>query len=388
MPAGRRILILVSVALGLTGCRAAGTGSLSLTPRPSLTDPSFDLARFVAEHNRNAQGIVTLTSEPSITVASAWHRPFPVSGHMAVERPRNFDLDLSVEGTKVADIGSNSDEFWFWVINKNKNDDKLLYWCNYEDLPSSNLAVTYQPDWIIDALGLRPISPEEAKLIRVSNGPETGTTRLSFPTTSDQGEPCSREMIVSTRDRRLKKLLVWSVKPKTLIAEASPGDYKEFSGGAGSSASHENYLVPQKLKLDWKREQLVLDATLKNIKLNQLDPERSAIIFVEPKIPGYQRKNLAQATGGIRPGRKTNTRNTIPPPESQDGVRLGRPAPMSDDESSTGSVGSATARDPSDDGTYTTFDEPVGAAPSRPPIARNFSSNDRYVPPGYGMTPQ
>ena len=41
--------------------------------------------------------------------------------------------------------------------------DKSIYWCNYDELDSSPLAVTYQPDWIIEALGLKPISAEEAK---------------------------------------------------------------------------------------------------------------------------------------------------------------------------------------------------------------------------------
>ena len=60
--------------------------------------------------------------------------------------------------TVEADIGSNEEEFWFWV----HNDEKRIYWCNYDELESSSLGVTYQPDWIIGALGLKPITPEEA----------------------------------------------------------------------------------------------------------------------------------------------------------------------------------------------------------------------------------
>ena len=79
---------------------------------------------------------------------------------MALERPRNFRLQLTHFNDSKADIGSNDEEFWFWVLNPK---DRSIYWCNYDDLESSSLAVTYQPDWIIDALGLKPISPEEAE---------------------------------------------------------------------------------------------------------------------------------------------------------------------------------------------------------------------------------
>ena len=79
-------------------------------------------------------------------------------------RPRNFKLELiSHMGQTKADIGSNDEEFWFWVQN---DDDRSIYWCNYDDLESSALAVTYQPDWIMEALGLKPITPEEAASIR------------------------------------------------------------------------------------------------------------------------------------------------------------------------------------------------------------------------------
>ncbi len=64
-----------------------------------------------------------------------------------------------------------------------QNDEKKIYWCNYDDLDSSAVAVTYQPDWIIEALGLKPISPEEAAKIKVGVGDVRGTTTLVFPAT-------------------------------------------------------------------------------------------------------------------------------------------------------------------------------------------------------------
>ncbi len=64
-----------------------------------------------------------------------------------MERPRNFKLEIVARsGRTKADIGSNDEEFWFWVDN---DKDKSINWCRYEDLESSAVPVTYQPDWII-----------------------------------------------------------------------------------------------------------------------------------------------------------------------------------------------------------------------------------------------
>src|SRR5262249_48320872 len=153
-----------------------------------------------ADHNRNAERIQSLEAKPAITVAMTRRTPFHVDGRMALERPRNFKLELSHFGTTKADIGSNSDEFWFWVSSEQ---DKSIYWCNYADVESSALGVTYQPDWIIEALGLKPIPPEDAPRIQLEEGPYPTTTTLVFPTTRKQGESYSRVMIVSNRERRI-----------------------------------------------------------------------------------------------------------------------------------------------------------------------------------------
>ncbi len=133
MRVGRRFILAIALALGSVGCRAAGTGSLSLHPRPLLQPGALDVETFIAEHNRNAERIQSLEAKPSIKVASRLNK-VPVDGRMALERPRNFRLELSSLGTSKADLGSNDDEFWFWVSNR---DDPSIYWCKYADLESS-----------------------------------------------------------------------------------------------------------------------------------------------------------------------------------------------------------------------------------------------------------
>ncbi len=378
MTVGRRIWLLMAIALGLTGCRAAGTGSLSPNPRPGLAHKSFDLDEFVADHNRNAEGIESLEASPSIGVKLE-RKSYAVSGRLAIERPRNFELELSHLAGKKGDIGSNDQEFWYWIANPEQPN---IYWCRYDELESSELPVTYQPDWIIEALGMKSITPEEAAMIQVKSGFEPGTTILIFPAVRNQGEPYTREMIVSTSERRIKKLLIFSVNNRKLIAEALPSNYQAYPAGAAGAASQTTYVLPQILKLDWKREQLSLDVTLKYVKLNQFDHSRSAEMFVEPEMPGYRRQNLADMSRGSRPERRPTTRETIPPPDARNGVRLGQPAPLRDDEPVVPNLGRRRARPApeSDQSPLPTFDELVGApsprAPSSgPPQTAMFSTS-------------
>ena len=110
MRLGRRLCLLMAMALGSIGCRAAGTGSLSLNPRPSpIQEPLVDLDQFVAEHNRNAALIQSLEASPAIKVAMPRRPEFPLEGRMALDRPRNFRLELFSHKDSKADIGSNAE---------------------------------------------------------------------------------------------------------------------------------------------------------------------------------------------------------------------------------------------------------------------------------------
>ena len=123
-------------------------------------------------------------------------------GRLGMVRPRNFKLELSAGGQTRGNIGSNDEEFWFWVQN---DEDRSIYWCKYDDLESVALAVTYQPDWIVESLGLRTITPEEADSIRVEKTDDPKLSAVVFPPSKSRGEAYQRMMIVSNYTRRVKE---------------------------------------------------------------------------------------------------------------------------------------------------------------------------------------
>ena len=252
----------------------------SLNSEPAAGHTVLDVDKFIAEHNQNADLVQSMTAKPTIRVAGKVRHQ--ADGQLAVVRPRNFKLVLKSMGQPKADIGSNDEEFWFWV----QGEDKAVYWCNYSDLESSSLAITYQPDWIVEALGLKPISSAEAAHIKVrENDPDT--TKLIFPPTKSGSETYTRMLIVSNHTRRIKEHRIYAGNLQTLLAQATVNQYKDFDVESSDRGVRDTCYLPESVRLDWKREQLVLDVALQDVKLNQFEPSRTALLFTEPEVPGY-----------------------------------------------------------------------------------------------------
>ena len=233
MHVGRRIWLLVAVA---SAWPAAGPPTRARSPScrdavpPPCRSTSTNSSPSTTGTPRRSRA-----SRPSRRSRCRWvERDGSSCGRQRPPGARaapNFKLEVQAQGMPKADIGSNAEEFWFWVANPEK-DLKWIYWCNYRDLETSDLPVTYQPDWIIEAMGLKPISPQEAATIKVGRGTDAGTTLLTFAATRNRGGPYVREMEVSNSDRRIKKLRIFS--------ESAEGPDRGGAVGRFQGVSHRN----------------------------------------------------------------------------------------------------------------------------------------------------
>jgi hypothetical protein len=336
-------LLAILAILGACGCKTASTNSIAHTRPPQFRpQPTFDLDEFVAEHNENSERIRSLEARPAISVKigpPGQRQEGAVDGRLALERPRNFKLELYHIRSTVADIGSNDKKFWFWFQNRK---DKSVYYCDYAELDSTSLAITYQPDWIVEAMGLKAITAEEAAGIKVRPGPQPGTTVLSFPPSRSGGQTYSRVMLVSDLTRKVQELRVIAADGRTLIAQATIKKYRAFpvarpgsNVSQAASAAGESCSLPEDVLLEWKREMLALDVVLKEVKLNSpLGPDRRAALFVEPAPSGYARVNLAEVARQKPSEGSTAVRETMPAPEARSRARLGPPLQIRQEETS------------------------------------------------------
>lgn len=117
--------------------------------------------------------------------AKANGQPVGVGGMMLCQKPRNFRLQAKLVGQPAVDIGSNNDEFWYWI---SKNEPPYLFHCSYEALArGTKIPFPFQPDLVVAALGLSKYDPN--KRYELKAPPRANYYELIETTTSPQGQP-------------------------------------------------------------------------------------------------------------------------------------------------------------------------------------------------------
>lgn len=326
------LLVLTALLLG-AGCRAAGTSALPPTSDPVAVRPVPTAETVISRLNSNARLVQSLKAEPSITVvvtSGKRKEQHPLNGLLGMERPRNFRLELlapTLTQSKEADIGSNEEGFWFWV---KRSKEKEVYVCRYSDTGDSPLAAAFQPDWIVEALGLREIPAEEAAdyAIRRGEPPATNTLVLTRRLRTPAGESYMKMLIVDAATGVLREHRLYAGDQKTMLARAvvPPGHYQRVAvsarpeEGVGATA----VVLPTKIQLSWVKEQLDL---IVDVGKPEINPALPAGLFTEPttSFKGYTRVDISGPAGTA--GRATTTiRETRPAPPA--GVQLHEPEPL------------------------------------------------------------
>ena len=326
--------ILASATCSAVGCRAVGFNNPSKNGFTGNVPASMTVEEAVAAINQNAQAVNGLKAKTSITASVGGRKlaPFRIAatGDMQFERERNFRLQLEVMHKPIADLGSNSEGFWFWFDNRS---DPALYTCKYEPggrIPAG-VPLTLQPDWIIEAMGLREITESEAQSMTIRRGQQPGTDELFGTWQTAGGENYLRKLVLNSSTKRIIEYQLIAPDRKTVITKAQPSyDPTKRTEGASS--------IPSRIKLTWVREEMELDVTLSRVDPNPSFEKHRAIAFAEPEMAGFERRDLAamSASSAGRSGQTTIRESRPIPPagsaRSADGsatrVRLGAPAPI------------------------------------------------------------
>ena len=119
-----------------------------------------------------------------------------LGGWMMCQKPRNFRLQAKVIGQPAVDIGSNNDEFWYWI---SKNEPPYLFHCSYEALGrGAKVPFPFQPDMVVTALGIAPYDPAKKYELNAPRG--KNYFELIERTTAPQGQAI-QNVVVFNRNR-------------------------------------------------------------------------------------------------------------------------------------------------------------------------------------------
>lgn len=313
--ATRHACLILAASLAMSGCA-------TLKPRdrrPPITPPdpvaTLRAEEVISRVNRNAELIQTIQADPYISAKSPEGNG-QLSGWMHFERDRNFRLKLkatSLPGV-VADLGSNNGGFWFWMKS---NANKEAYVCDYDSTGNTPVPTTFQPDWIVESLGLRVIPEEDTKEIDVQEG--TGENADAYVLTqrriTGSGQKFYKQTIVDKSNGRIREHKLLG-PDKAVMARAVIEQYQSIPLGTGEESGASSVIIPEKFRLYWTQEQLELQIALSRAKVNS--PINTAL-FQQPDFSRdyrvYKVVNLREAMG-VGDDSITAVRTTKPPADS------------------------------------------------------------------------
>jgi hypothetical protein len=248
----------------------------------------------IASLNDNARRIQSLESK-DVDLTCTQGQSVNLRAFMACQKPRNFRLRGQVVNNTIVDMGSNGQEFWWWI---GKADPPYLYHCTYEDFSriQGRIQLPFQPDWVIEALGMSEFDPGKNYQLLPGRG---NTFELIENTLSPQGKP-------------VRKITVLAKMPNNQI-QVTAHVLKDDQGREICSAyvtQHQrdhatNAVVPRVVELRWPAEQIKMKMVINQVEVNrELQTQGTVALFTRPflkDVPNYDLlRGLEPSNGGLR----------------------------------------------------------------------------------------
>lgn len=272
---GSHLLIAGMAALAvLPGCRTLNLTSPNRLDRPGAEQRRLSPAasQIVEKWSDNAAKVQTLKAQPTVKLTSVdGRRRFSggVSGRLAMERPRNFKLDLSTNFGQVADIGSNDEMIWFWV----KDGTEGVYLARYTEDGQPSAPLNIDPQWVMEAMGLQVTSPERIAKLDIRRDPATRHMIFSERREGPAGERWIKETEMDAAGDIVAHRLIEDQTSRKLIASAEIEGWQTIALPRDTAdpapASGDTVLLPEKIKLFWALDQLTIEVRLHNPQINQ-----------------------------------------------------------------------------------------------------------------------
>jgi hypothetical protein len=292
--------IVAGLALGLflvvVGCTPTQQNFINKGNRPPVPPPKApEPAALVRYLNDNAKLISGLQSQVDMDCKQD-RQSVSLSGTVNASWPRDFRLRGRAFGQPAVDVGSNNNEFWFWVNDKNM---PYVYHCSYADLARGpvDLPFPFQPDMIMAALGMSQSDPNKQYQLRES--PQY--LELIENTVSPQGQPTYKVTVFN-------RLEVSPPQPQVVGHKLidQKGNVICQAVVKKVAVSPNRAAVPQEVYLSWPEQKMSLNLILSRPQVVSYNPQDVSRLFQrtnlnmptfdlarrQPDSPGLQRAGL------------------------------------------------------------------------------------------------
>lgn len=267
-------------------------------PDPPQTNATAEqLISYLNEHARqlsilNCQNLQTEAVGAGVT-----------QGYLVCRQPHDFRLiGKSMMGEEV-DIGSNEQEFWFWV---RRAEPPAVYYCRYADLRAGvRLPFPIQPEYISEALGMATYGP--ASKYRVER--RENTWHLMEDVTTPQGQPARKVTVFAASTKRPPHPQVLEYRLErpngTPICSARIDEVR-------TDRTYTGIWYPSRITLSCPEEKLEVRLTLKEVTVNvPVAPDRAEWLFTRRSLAARPAIDLARGPDPAAAGDGRRSRGSM-----------------------------------------------------------------------------
>lgn len=279
--------LALGMFLAVAGCNSIGFISGNRSPTtPAGPEVVPTAARLVEYLNDNARRVQSVQCNDMEMDCSQNAQSVNVQARMVCQKPRNFRLRAELVGQSAVDLGSNQNEFWYWI---SKADPPYLYHCSYDEFQRGvvRMPFPFQPEWILEAMGIVECDPTKQYTVRNAGK----LMYLEETTTSPQGIPV-RKITVFNRESNGSRTQVASrvlVDAKT-NKEICRADIQSVHYDPTSGA-----VLPRVIVLNWPAEKIRLQLKFHELRVNgQMGQEQVVALFSRPQLTNVPSYDLAR----------------------------------------------------------------------------------------------
>lgn len=291
-----RLWLMLALLTGLSGLSGCSLRNWLFPPpfsdrAPCAISPSISKDQLVAHLNRNIQGSATTSgiaawrSTNAKITATGMPPGISVPASIAVEAPRNFRLRVSEPLTRAEalDMGSNAEEFWFWAKDAHPQQVVTI---SHSDLPAAQreLRVPFDPDWLMEVLGVIPIDASKVTMTR--GRADAPTLELISETPTVDGTPIRKVIRVDACHGIIREHALYDSRGILIARAALAGHRIDQTTGL---------IVPHVVSFDWPAMRQSMKMVLGNVELNPSQTPLS--VWQVPTKPGAPRFDLSQMLG-------------------------------------------------------------------------------------------
>lgn len=273
-------LALTAVLL-LNGCsnmpnnkKIHGGESAARRPRWDGRQPTADtLVKYLNENSRQIQAL----SSPDVSLeCRADNQSGNATGRLDCQKPRNLRLTARVVGQPLVDVGSNEQEFWYWI---SKADPPYVVHCTHDAMARGAIRspFPFQPEMVLAALGMTEYSPEKQYNVQV----QQRTIELIESTRSPQGQPVNK-VTVFNRSQATGN------QPQVIAHLLRDASGREICRATVTEVTHDQRTgveLPRRIQFNWPDQKIELKMKLGDVRVVPPDPQLAASL--------YSRRNLS-----------------------------------------------------------------------------------------------